>query len=102
MPKDICLDHDHKSGHIRAVLCRNCNGIEGKLFNLANRGKRTATPRQYVAKVLKYWEDFDESTISSSTLFHPEHKTADEKRQERNRKARLRRAKNNALKNIGK
>ena len=29
-PRDRCLDHNHKNGKIRAVLCRGCNSMEGK------------------------------------------------------------------------
>jgi len=29
--RDRCLDHNHKTGHIRAVLCRGCNSMEGKV-----------------------------------------------------------------------
>lgn len=30
--RDICLDHNHKNGKIRAVLCRGCNSMEGKVY----------------------------------------------------------------------
>lgn len=98
--KDICLDHDHKAGHVRAVLCRNCNGIEGKIYNLANRGKRGRTVREYLARVLAYWDKHAEP--APAAIYHPKHKTADEKRVDRNKKARLARARKKALENIGK
>jgi hypothetical protein len=28
--RDVCLDHNHKNGRIRSVLCRGCNSLEGK------------------------------------------------------------------------
>lgn len=31
------LDHDHKTGRIRGVLCNNCNGLEGKLNGILAR-----------------------------------------------------------------
>jgi hypothetical protein len=31
------LDHCHKTGYVRGTLCKNCNGIEGKLANLLAR-----------------------------------------------------------------
>ena len=31
-PRDICIDHNHKNGLIRSVLCRGCNSLEGKVY----------------------------------------------------------------------
>lgn len=79
------LDHDHITGHIRNVLCANCNGIEGKIVNLANRAKRGSTVTDYLLKIVKY------ILLHRTHPFprlHPLHKTADEKRLQRNQKAR--------------
>lgn len=95
-PKDVCLDHDHKTGKIRSVLCRNCNGIEGKVFNLANRAKRDGTPAWWLKRLLQYYSDHE----NGPEVYHPTHKTEEEKRLERNKKARLARAKKQATKNI--
>lgn len=83
-----CLDHDHHNGAIRGVLCQNCNGIEGKISNLANRGKREKTRYEFVNKVLSYWNFF---SATKRNIIHPTHKTADEKRLLRNKRARKRR-----------
>ena len=88
--EDACLDHCHATGCIRSVLCRNCNGIEGKVFNLARRAKREYTPAWWVERLLAYWE---EHTKAPSGIYHPTHKDAEEKRLARNKKARKRRAK---------
>jgi len=85
-----CLDHDHGSGRIRGVLCQNCNGIEGKIYNLARRAKRGSSVPLFIAKVLDYWEHF---SLKPRTELHPTHKTQDEKRLRRNKKARKRRKK---------
>lgn len=85
-----CLDHDHYSGLVRGVLCRNCNGIEGKIKNLAVRGKRKMLPKDYLGKIILYWILHEQDRTG---LLHPIHKTDDEKRVARNTKARKARAK---------
>lgn len=77
------------TGNIREVLCRNCNGIEGKIFNLANRAKRDGTPAWWLKRLLDYWIKHLEEP---SGVYHPTHKTTDEKRLARNAKARKKRA----------
>lgn len=86
-----CLDHDHSKGTIRAVLCGNCNGIEGKIFNLARRAKRSSTEINFINQVKDYWVCFSDNPRQE---IHPSHKTKDEKRIARNKKARERRRKN--------
>lgn len=85
-----CLDHDHKSGLIRGVLCTNCNAMEGKIFNVSRRGKRQRTEAEFLKSILEYWEF---SNDYPRTEFHPSHRTKDEKRVARNKKAKDRRNK---------
>lgn len=85
-----CLDHSHETGRIRGVLCQNCNGIEGKITNLANRAKRNGTKYDFVNMVLSYWNHF---SACQRDEIHPTHKTPDEKRLRRNKKAKERRKK---------
>jgi hypothetical protein len=91
--EEKCLDHDHKTGIIRSVLCRNCNGIEGKIFNLCRRGKRNRTEKDFLIDILAYWSFHADLPRN---IMHPTFKTQEEKRLARNRKARLRKA--NSLK----
>lgn len=95
--RDICLDHCHRNGHVRAALCRNCNGIEGKIYNLATRGKRGRSPSDFLTRILAYW---DKHSDPENPIYHPDHKTEDEKREARNKKARVKRARAKAIKNI--
>lgn len=83
------LDHDHSTGLIRGALCRNCNGIEGKIKNLAVRGKRHSTKEDFVGRMILYWIHHKQDRTG---LYHPLHKTDDEKRLVRNAKARKVRA----------
>jgi len=95
--KNCVLDHDHKTGRIRSVLCRNCNGIEGKVYNLANRAKRRMTVQEWLTRLIKYYEFH---SVDRTGLLHPTHKTDEEKKAERLKKARARTATKKAVKTV--
>lgn len=92
---DAVVDHDHRSGLVRDAMCRNCNGIEGKVWNLATRGRRGKPHKDYIGRMLKYWIRHE---TDRTGLYYPTYKTEDEKRIKANEKARKARA----LKKAGK
>jgi hypothetical protein len=66
---DAVLDHDHKSGLIRAVLHRGCNALLGKLENNLARNKMSDSR-------LRNWSNNVVGYISKqhTELIHPTHK----------------------------
>lgn len=88
--RNICLDHCHTSGVIRGVLCRGCNGSEGRIKNLAIRYKKGLTELQWLKNMVAYLEMH---RIPQTDYLHSTFKTPNEKRELKNRRARLRRAK---------
>lgn len=84
------VDHDHDSGQIRGVLHRSCNAAEGKISNAAARWG--AKSNSYSA-IIPYLERVIAYLKAPATQFiYPMHKTADEKKDIRNAKAREARA----------
>ena len=82
--KDACLDHDHKTGFIRGVLCRNCNRGEGEVKTVATRCKRGGTSMNWLMSLVAYWT---RHSTPQSNLIHPTHKTEVEKKEIRRTKA---------------
>lgn len=87
--KKPALDHNHQTGYLRDVLCLNCNGMEGKIFNLARRCGKGEELR-FLQNLMDYWNKHE--TPQHGGLFHPTHKTSEEKRLATNAKARKKRA----------
>lgn len=93
------LDHDHDTGQIRGVLHRSCNAAEGKISNAAARwGAKSADYAAiipYLERVVKYLQK------PASRFIYPLHKTTEEKKDDRNRKAREARAAARAKRALG-
>ena len=89
------LDHNHTTGIIRGVLCSNCNGMEGRILNRVKSAKRDLEINEWLGKLLDYWNFH---AIPQTPFIHPNHKTDDQKRIARNKKARRKRAANKAAK----
>lgn len=92
-PNDPVLDHDHDTGAVRGVLHRGCNSLLGKIENNA--------PRYGVRNIRAFTNGVAGYLLAHATnvtgLLHPSHKTDEEKRLLRNKRARLTRAKKKEL-----
>lgn len=88
------LDHDHKQGHIRAVLHRTCNAVEGKVVN-AMRRFGVQDPYAFLRGLVLYHEHH---ATNQTGLIHPAHFTAEEKVERRKAKAKKARVKAKAEK----
>ena len=88
-------DHNHQTGHLRGVLCNNCNGMEGKIKNRVDRARKELSRIEWLENLLSYWK---QHKTPQSPYIYPTHKTEDEKRIARNKKARQKRAAQKAAK----
>ena len=80
------LDHDHDTGYIRGVLHASCNGAEGKIKVKALRSHKGVKAPTFLIELGEYLALHSTAQIN---LIHPSHKTEDQKRLQRNKKARL-------------
>jgi len=83
--KQRCLDHNHNTGFVRAVLCRGCNSFEGKVYKIYVRlGLRNQkVDYKEVLEGLKKYIDYPETTY-----IHPLHKNETKKHTKLSRKIR--------------
>lgn len=87
---DAVLDHCHITGAVRGTAHRSCNALLGKVENNAARfGLPKARMSAFLHGIATYLQ-LHSTNITG--LIHPTHKTEDEKRLARNKKARVRRA----------
>lgn len=84
-----CVDHCHNTGYIRGALHRSCNQAEGRIKSKANLGHKGVSSPDYVIGLGKYLEKHQAPQYN---LIHPTHMTEEQKRVQRNKKARNARA----------
>jgi hypothetical protein len=103
--KRPAMDHDHKTGYIRGVLCLYCNGKLGKVENAS----RLAVGKHkdnlwWLANVMEYLEKHRTPAWSLPGqrlgLIYPTHKTAEDKRLKRLENAKQKRRTAAALKRL--
>lgn len=75
--KQMVLDHDHDTGHCRAVLCRGCNALEGIVTN--NRPRCLLADNDKMARWLSNYLEYVNADYSHQPL-HSTHKNAAEKK----------------------
>lgn len=87
---DAALDHDHTTGLIRGTLHRGCNALLGNIENNRARNNLRDPVRfaRYLSNVASYITKRPEEEV-----YYPTHRTEDEKRELRNKRARVARAK---------
>jgi hypothetical protein len=83
------LDHDHSTGVVRGTLHNGCNALLGKVENNHRRYGVVSLPA-FLAGCTSYLQKHE--GVTEGSVFHPTHKTDDEKRIARNTKARKARA----------
>ena len=84
------LDHCHRRGYCRAVLCRGCNGGIGKIENLVKTYCKAGDNEYFIIKTLRNIADYlDLHSKPQTDKIYYKHQTEAEKREAKNRKARL-------------
>lgn len=92
--KDAVVDHCHTTGVIRGVIDRGANSMLGKIENHRKIARLTKDRdlALFLSNVVSYISKGNALAMSPDAILYPTHKTEDEKRDLRNKRARMRRA----------
>lgn len=97
----MCLDHDHRTGHVRGVLSRGANGAEGKVYNAVARW--AGYGQQDVEGICQFLENMAAYLRKEPYPYiYPTHLTDEEKKLKVAAKARKARATRKAAQEIKK
>jgi len=100
------LDHNHKTGYVRDVLCLHCNGMLGKVENASQRAVGKDEPLLWwLTNVVEYLTKHATPQYQiagvRTGLIYPTHKTPEDKRLARLEKAKKKRAQAKIMKKVG-
>lgn len=85
MPNEAVLDHDHKSGYIRAVLHRGCNAFIGHMEN--NQLRNRISP----ARLHEILTNFEAYIKDLKPILHSTYRTPEERLERSKKRAKKRR-----------
>ena len=91
---EAVVDHCHTTGVIRGVLSRGANTMLGKIENHRRIAKLTDDVdfARFLQNLIKYIHSGRAAALDPNALLYPTHRTADEKRTLKNKRARAARA----------
>jgi hypothetical protein len=72
-PGKAVLDHDHRTGHIRGVLHRGCNAMEGVVVNNMARNLMTWARMEQLFERIRWYQE------QQQPVLHPTHRTPQER-----------------------
>lgn len=90
---NVVVDHDHKTGVIRAALPRAINGLEGKLVQQCLRWGGCKSKGEVIQMLRGMAEYLEAHRTPQTEWLHPDHLTPAEQRAKHNQRARLKYAK---------
>ena len=83
--KQPVIDHCHNTGYIRGVLCRNCNGLEGKVKTASIRAVGTEEYINWLTNLVTYLKHHQ---CTQGNLLHPTFNLATGKQHKKKRATR--------------